>query len=145
MSRIQSVTVGTAQFFREWVSDIRGRKEYRRYRERDDRRRRVRAQMLATLALLLTVVYDAWLARHLNLDAWWFSIPFFVAELIALAVLGCFFVVSWYPRYHRPVGMPVAAAHRVDVFVTACGEPPEMVAETLAAAAAIEYEAKTVY
>ena len=140
-----AVTVGIRRFFREWVSDIRGRKEYRRFRERDDRRRRVRAQLLAVLALSLTVAYDVWLAGHLNLDAWWFSIPFLIAELIALAVFGCFFLVSWYPRYHRPVGLPVAAEHRVDIFVTACGEPPAMVATTLAAAMAIDYEPKTVY
>ena len=130
-----------------WLADLTGRRNYQRYRDRDDRARRLRAQLTAIGAGLATLVYLGWLPTVLNASVWPLAVPFILAELMAFAVFITFFAVSWYPRYHRPEGPSrgVDASYTVDVFVTTCGEPYEIVARTLRAAAAIEYGKKQVW
>ena len=131
---------------RAWLADLRGQRAYRRYFDRADRDRRLRAQVTAVLAGAATLVYIGWLTTVLNLAVWWLTIPFIAAEVVAFAVFVSFFTVSWYPRYHRPQGMPLETPlYTVDVLVTVCGEPYQIVARTLKAATAIDYEKKRVW
>jgi cellulose synthase (UDP-forming) len=133
---------------KDLVADATGRKPYRRYREKADRARRLDAQFLSIFSVVSTVVYLVWLATRLNPAARWLTIPFFFSEVAALLVFIAFAFVCWYPRYHRPRGLeraPVDKPLTVDVFVTVCGEPFELVAETIRAAVAIDYPVKTVH
>jgi cellulose synthase (UDP-forming) len=130
------------------ASDARGKKPYRRYLEEADRTRRLDAQFLSILAVVSTLLYLIWLATRLNPQARWLSVPFFLGETAALVVFIAFAFVCWYPRYHHADGVPGAmgdTSFTVDVFVTVCGEPFELAAETIRAAADIEYRDKTVY
>jgi cellulose synthase (UDP-forming) len=130
------------------IADARGQKPYRRYREREDRSRRLIAQYLSVLAILSTILYLVWLATRLNPHARWLTIPFFFSEVAALVIFIAFAFVCWYPRYHDARGLPAVALDRpftVDVFVTVCGEPFELAAETIQAATRIEYPHKRVY
>jgi cellulose synthase (UDP-forming) len=122
-----------------WLADVTGRRDYQRYREREDRGRRVRSQLLAIAAILATVGYVAWVSTAANWRHPVLASVFIIAEVASLLIFVSFFAVSWYPRYHRPVGRPATRAWTVDVFVTACGEPTLMVATTLRAAMAIDY------
>jgi cellulose synthase (UDP-forming) len=131
---------------RAWLADLTGRRAYRRHLDREDRVRRIRAQVTAVGGGVATLVYVGWLLTVLNMDVWWLGLPFILAELVALGVYVSFFAVSWYPRYHRPEGMPVdSSVYTVDVLVTTCGEPYEVVARTLREAVAIHYEKKRVW
>jgi cellulose synthase (UDP-forming) len=130
---------------RRWIQDLNGSKPYRRYYEREDRRRRLLAQIYSLLAVLASVIYLLWLSTRLNLNMWWLSLPYYVCELAGLAVFGSFAVVCWYPRYHHQEGLPFDELRAVDVFITVCGEPFEIVSETILAATGIEYKQKTIY
>jgi cellulose synthase (UDP-forming) len=137
---------GALRALRAWLADLRGHRAYRRYRDREDRRRRILAQLTAILGGAATVVYLGWLLTVLTAKMWWLTIPFLVAELAAFAVYVSFFAISWYPRYHRLEGIPVDSPQfTVDVLVTACGEPYEVVARTLTAATRIDYDKKLVW
>lgn len=139
-------SAGVFGALRAWLADLSGRRAYRRYRDREDRSRRIRAQVTAVAGGLATLVYFGWLLTVLNLQVWWLAVPFILAELVALGVYASFFAVSWYPRYHRPEGVPVeSSVYTVDVLVTTCGEPYHVVARTLREAVAIDYEKKRVW
>ena len=130
---------------KQWIHDLTGKKQYGRYYEKEDRRRRLLAQIYSLLAVLASVVYLVWLFTRLNLDVWWLSLPYYLCELAGLAGFISFAFVCWYPRYHREEGLPVEETRPVDVFVTVCGEPFGIVSETILAATRIQYEHKTIY
>src|SRR6266496_3896663 len=130
---------------KHWVHDLTGKKRYGRYYEKEDRQRRLRAQIYSLLAVLASGVYLIWLLTRLNLDAWWLSIPYYLCELAGLAGFISFAYVCWYPRYHREEGLPIEKRRTVDVFITVCGEPFPIVAKTILAATRIRYEQKTIY
>ncbi|HHP7236282.1 MAG TPA: glycosyltransferase [Desulfobacterales bacterium] len=125
--------------------DLVGKAAYRRFREREDRLRRLLSQLLSLAAVVLGVFYLLWHYKHIAWEPWWVSLPFFVCECVG-SILFIFFAVNvWYPRYHRPEGVASEETRTVDVFITTCGEPLEVLQETVAAAVRIEYPAKTVF
>jgi cellulose synthase (UDP-forming) len=128
-----------------WIEDLQGHRAYRRFREQDDRRRRIRAQLLAVAGALLTMGYIVWLFRVANWHAGWLTYAFLAAEIVSLGLFAYFFLISWYPRFHRPDGVSPHAEPGVDVFITASGEPFAIVEATLRGAAAIAYPHKEVY
>lgn len=125
--------------------DLRGRQQYRRFREKEDRKRRLLAQIFTLLTLITGIYYLIWHAYRINWETWFISLPFFLAECIGLFLFLSFSFTSWYPRFHDPAGIPTDQVFSVDVFITTCGEPLEMVKKTMQAAAAIHYEPKTLY
>jgi len=58
----------------------------RRYREREDRRRRLLGQILALLTVIWGIGYLIWHASVINWEAWYVSIPFFGAELLTFVL-----------------------------------------------------------
>jgi cellulose synthase (UDP-forming) len=129
-----------------YLGDVHGRGKFRRYREREDRRRRLVGQTLALLTLFWGIGYLIWHASVINWQAWYVSIPFFGAELLTFILVVIFAADAWYPRFHRPQGMPVKdPSVRVAVFVTVCGEPAWVVGPTIAAARRIDYPRTKVY
>ncbi len=118
---------------------------YLRYRERQDRRRRLLGQLLTLVAIILGAYYLWWHLHFINWDHWYLSVPFFLAEFMGWVLFIFFAFVVWYPRYHHPEGVDPERVFTVDVFITTCGEPLEVLLPTVAAAVKIDYPAKTIY
>ena len=129
---------------RGWTADLTGRRDYHRYREWDDRARRLRAQCACILAAGATLGYLAIIVTVIDFTQA-LAVPFLAAEGLGLTIFIWFFASAWYPRFHRPDAPAAAQEHSVDVFVTSCGEPTELVLETLRAACDIDYPNKKVY
>lgn len=130
---------------KNWLEDIRGKKAYKRYLELEDRNRRVRTQALSILGIIASLVYLTWTLKVLNFENWWLSVPFFLSEVAGLVIFVFFSFITRYPRYHKPEGLSVERDFSVDIFITTCGEPLDIVAETVQAAVAINHSNKQVY
>ncbi len=125
--------------------DLIGKADYRRFREREDRRRRLLSQLLSLFAFVLGVFYLIWHYRHIAWETWWVSVPFFICECVGSLLFVFFAINVWYPRYHRPEGVESEQPLSIDVFILTCGEPLEVLAETVKAAVKIQYPAKTIF
>ena len=133
------------RYFVTFIRDLFGRQPYQRFREREDRRRRLLAQFLTILTIITGGYYLIWHAFYINWHTWFISVPFYLAEVIGLFLFLSFSLTSWYPRFHDPQGIVPDKTFSVDVFITTCGEPLEIVQTTMRAAAAIDYEPKILY
>lgn len=131
--------------WRFFLADWQGRLPYRRYLEWEDRPRRLAAQALSFLTLGLGALYLAWLARLMVLSPGDQSILFFLAEASAYILLGFLAATLLRRRLHRPEGLPAATTPAVDVLVTYCGEPLEILRTTLKAVSRINYPAYQVF
>jgi cellulose synthase (UDP-forming) len=137
--------MGFFRFFSAIFLDLIGKADYRRFGAREDRLRRLVSQLLSLFAFVLGVFYLIWHFRHIAWETWWVSVPFFICECVG-AILFVFFAINvWYPRYHRPEGVEGERPIPVDVFITTCGEPIELLRATVAAAVKICYPAKTIF
>ena len=126
-------------------ADCRGRLPYRRYREREDRPRRLKALFFSLLTLILGGAYILWVGLVVVKNPGFQSLLFLVAETLAFLLLAVLAVDVWHLRYHHPQGLEPAAAYAVDIFVPCCGEPLEVIRTTLRAAARIAYPMAQVY
>ena len=118
---------------------------YQRYGEKEDRFRRLAGQLLSIAAVIFGAYYLSWHFRFINWSIWYISVPFFSAEGIGWLLFISFSFVTWYPRRHLPEGIPIDKTFTVDVFVSTCGEPLNILSRTLMAAVALDYEPKTLY
>jgi cellulose synthase (UDP-forming) len=94
---------------------------------------------VAVLALVVTMAYLAWRAVvTIDLRVWWLSIPLYVLELHAAVGLGLY-VFSLWDVNAGPRTRPVQETPlRVAVLIPTLNEPPEVLAPTVAAAAALQ-------
>ena len=131
---------------RGWWSDVIGTREYKRYLEKEDRKRRLAAQFLTVATLVFGIIYLIWHWQHINWDVAYYSLVFFFAEVTGL-ILFCFFSLnSWFLRYHAAEGISEGdRTFSVDVFIPVAGEPIELVTKTVEAASHIDFENKRVY
>ncbi len=128
-----------------FLADWRRRLPYRRYLDLEDRPRRLAAQNLSLLTLFLGALYLAWLGPlmwHAPGDQ---TILFFIAETLAYLLLVFLAWDLWHLRYHRPEGLTIETYPPVDVFVTYCGEPLDIIRTTLRAVSRIIYQPLQVY
>ena len=130
---------------KRFFQDLLNRHPYQRYGEKEDRCRRLVGQLLSIAAVIFGAYYLSWHFRYINWSIWYISVPFFCAEGIGWLLFTSFSFVTWYPRRHLPEGLPIEKTFTVDVFVTTCGEPLNILSRTLMAAVAIDYEPKTLY
>jgi cellulose synthase (UDP-forming) len=126
-------------------ADWRGRLPYRRYREREDRGRRLRALCFSFLTLALGGVYLLWVGRLVFHDPGWQDVLFLAAEVLAYLLLVLLANDVWHLRFHQPDGLEPTAAYAVDVFVPCCGEPLKVIGTTLRAIKEISYNPLEVY
>jgi cellulose synthase (UDP-forming) len=133
---------GPVHFF--WA-DLRRRLPYRRYRDLEDRPRRLWAQAFSLLTLLLGATYLGWIGGLLFKTRGLQDFGFFVAELLSFLLLALLALDVWHLRSHRPEGLPDPENRAVDVFVPCCGEPLEVIRTTLNAVKRIGYPALTVW
>ena len=102
---------------------------------------------LATINLILGGWYLVWrTAESVNWQAWWIALPLLFAEIYSY-IGGALFVIGlWRPlvRQVRSLSqikptLPRDCWPSVDIFITCYNEPAEMVAQTAAAALALDY------
>jgi cellulose synthase (UDP-forming) len=94
---------------------------------------------VAVLALLVTAAYLVWRAvATIDPRVWWLSIPLYLLELHAAVGLGLY-VFSLWDVNAGPVARPVRETDlRVAVLIPTWNEPEEVLAPTVAAAAALQ-------
>jgi cellulose synthase (UDP-forming) len=126
-------------------SDWRRRLPYRRYLDLEDRPRRLRAHFYCLLTLLSGWFYLIWLGRLAYRTAELPAYLFLAAESRVYVLLVLLTVDVWRLRYHRPEGLQTPVKYSVDVFVTCCGEPLEIIQTTLLAVKKLDYEPYQVY
>ena len=126
-------------------ADWWGKLPYRRYYDWQDRPRRLRAQFFCLLTVLSGGVYLSWLGRQLFQTPTVHLAIFFGLEAAALFLLSVLSLDLWRLRFHRPEGLEPDRSYAVDVFVTCCGEPLEVIRTTLAAVRHLQYSPYTVY
>lgn len=126
-------------------ADWRATLPYRRYFDWEDRPRRLRAQLFCLLTLLSGAAYLGWLAiqaRELGTLSTYLMMSAEVAAYFLLIILS---LDIWRLRFHRPEGLVPDRPYAVDVLVTCCGEPLEVIRTTLAAVQRLHYTPYTVY
>ena len=102
--------------------------------------RRVRvARVAALVAMVGGVYYLGWRAAQLD-EVGPIGWLFFIAELLTFGTLASAVPLMWTPRPRRWAPPPRGT---LDVFITVCGEEPEMVEATLQAALDIDYPHET--
>ncbi len=102
--------------------------------------RRVRAARVAALAAVIGgAFYLTWRATQLT-DLGPFAWGFFVAEFFTYLTLASAVPLMWTPRPRRWAPPPQGT---LDVYITVCGEDPEMVEATVQAALDIDYPHET--
>lgn len=111
-----------------------------RYREQEDRKRVVIARTFSVLTGIAGAVYLAWLIQALNFEHPIMATVFFVAEVFCLGLFLLSALNTWTVRFKPRKGLEADEPYSVDVFVTACDEPTEVVRETLEAVDRLEWE-----
>lgn len=111
----------------------------RRYFERQDRSRRIRARCLALLTIATGLLYLAWAGTHLDWGHPLVATLFLGAEAGCLALFLLATINVWALRYKPAEGLPGGDPMSLDVFVTACREPIQVLRKTLTAVARISW------
>ena len=130
---------------RKWWSDVTGSREYFRYYDKEDRKRRLGGQFLTLITIILGIIYLIWHWQNINWDIWYYSFLFFLAEVTGLILFSFFALNAWFLRYHTFEGVPLERTFSVDVYITAAGEPIEMVRKTIESALRIDFQNKRIY
>ena len=110
-----------------------------RYRDTQDRPALIMARLMVLATLVTAVAYLVWLFFHLNPYHPWISGAFMAAEIVCLLLFLTAAFTVWRLRYKPPEGLPVLDHPAVDVFITVCGEPLEVVRATIDAACRISW------
>ncbi len=124
---------------RNYVTDLVGRRANRRYRERDDRSRRLWAQSLVALTNVAALVYIVWYIGVYNRDAAVVPVAVLIAEILALVSFDLYALVTWQRRFHDPARITPRRSRSVDVLITTAGEALDVLEPTVRAATEINY------
>jgi cellulose synthase (UDP-forming) len=117
--------------------------------EIDERRRAtylLTCRVLAILSALSALVYLKWLLFDAKPENWLLFVVLVTAELFNITQAAGFWYTISTQRWTEPRPVDFSRTHeRVDIFITVCGEPIEIVRETLEAAMAIRHPRKEVW
>jgi cellulose synthase (UDP-forming) len=117
-----------------------------RYMDDEERGNLIRARLLAIGTVIAGLVYLGWLFYTVNPHHPWLGGSFIAAETLCLLLFITASFTVWGIRHKPPEGLPIAQPPSVDIFVTVCGEPLDIVSRTLQAVSAIEWPGRrTVY
>jgi cellulose synthase (UDP-forming) len=103
----------------------------------------------AIINLMLGAWYLDWrVTQSVNWHVWWISVPLLLAEVYSYVGGALFIIGLWRPLvrqvrslHHLMPNMPPDNWPTVDVFITCCNEPADIVEKTARAALAINYPA----
>lgn len=94
------------------------------------------------ITVLCAMAYIGWAAMHVDYHYWYVAVPYVLAETICLGSLMIWSGLMLRRRDHPPSGLPLKGdPPPVDVIITCCGEPIEIIEKTLRAARIIDYPA----
>ncbi len=120
--------------------------EYSRHNQKEFTPRKIFVRLLFIVYHVIALYYLVWLLRHINKENLNIFIPFYIAEIICLISLSLSILIIWRRRFNRSRPMTdFKDAPDIDIFLTVCGEPVEIVRETIKSAAEIRYPHKRVY
>lgn len=111
----------------------------RRYRDREDRARRLKAQLMCLLTIVTGLGYLAWIVFAMNPEHPLLGIGFLMAEAACLTLFACASSTMWHLRFKPQESPKPDRDYAVDVFVPCCGEPIEVIAKTLRACKALDW------
>lgn len=111
-----------------------------RYRDREDRRTLIGSRLLALATMIAGSGYIAWLFTTVNRRHPWMAGTFIAAEIACLLLFLTASFVVWRLRFKPEEGLPIFKPESVDVLITVCGEPLDIVGATLEAASAIHWD-----
>jgi hypothetical protein len=100
-----------------WAA-LRQRLPYRRYLDRTDRARRLRASAFSLLTLALGLVYLLWIGRLVLKARQLHAFVFVGAEILSFLLLSRLALDVWHLRGHRPDGM-----QNMDIFPGTSSSP----------------------
>ncbi len=115
------------------------RRHLSRYRDIEDRGALIRARLLAFATLLTGLAYLTWLLFALNRAHPVVATAFYLAEVICFLLFIVATFTVWRLRYKPEEGLPIEEPSSVDVFITVCREPIEVVTTTIEAATDIDW------
>lgn len=100
------------------------------------------ARLIALVALVYTVYYLYWRARYsLNIDALWFAVPLFFAEVQGAFSFVLFIFMTWDVK---PIPHPPAPpGHSVDIFIPTYNEDLSILRMTILGAQLVTYPHET--
>jgi len=134
------------QKINDWLNDVTGRKDYKRYGEKQRRKGRIAGQIFTMAVGLAAGYYLIWCVQNTQWQYWYMAVPFLVTESAFLLLFLLWANVLWNKRYHRPQGPPLEKKDfAVDIFIPVCGEPIEVIERTVSAALSIDYNNKKIY
>ncbi len=117
-------------------------RQFRRYGEREDRKRSLSAKVFSLLAVVAALAYLAFLPLGMNWDVPVVSSIFIAAEVVCLVVFVLGSVNVWNLRFKPGDGLSQTEFRSVDVFVTVCEEPMDVVDRSLTSVALLEWPGK---
>lgn len=112
---------------------------HRRYKDAEDRARRLTAQVLSVVTVVTGLGYLAWIVVALNPAHPFVGAGFLASEAACLILFACATSVMWRLRFKPPESPQPERAYSVDVLVPTCGEPIEVIARTLEACTRIRW------
>lgn len=130
---------------KNWVDDLLGRKEYHRYLEKETRKSRIQGQLLAILNTFCAMFYLVWCLLNANWKVWYFFIPFFLTEVAFFILFILWGHLLWNKRHHAPAGLDRPVGMSVDIYIPCCGEPLDIIEQTVTACVRITYQNKNIY
>jgi cellulose synthase (UDP-forming) len=107
--------------------------------DKEDRARRLTAQLLSVLTVLTGLGYLVWIAFAMNREHPFLGIGFLLSEAACLTLFACASSTMWRLRFKPQASPAPDRDYAVDVFVPTCGEPIEVIAKTLNACKAIDW------
>ncbi len=119
---------------------------YRRHGDREDRGRRLVAHALVFLTTLCGARYLTWVITVVDWNHPVVATTFVGAEIVCFALFLLASVGAWRLRFKPEARPTTVGSEAVDVFITVCGEPEEVIHRTVQAASAITWSGRlTVY
>lgn len=112
----------------------------RRYHDNEDRPRRLKAQVLAVLTVLVGMAYLAWASWSYNPDHAVLAWILIVSEALCLWLFIMAASGVWRLRFKPPEGLQPDRDYSVDILLSTCNEPFHVIATTMRAVARIEWK-----
>lgn len=129
-----------------WRDDLLNRKDYKRFSEKETRKQRIAGQFFSITVAVAATYYISWCFFNVQWDYWYVAIPFLITEIIFILLFLLWVNILWVKRYHRPDGPLLEKKNfSVDIFISTCREPVEIIKNTIAAAVAIDYDNKKIF
>ncbi len=131
---------------KDWIDDIREKKTYNRFKERERRKNRISGQLFSIAVCLASIFYLFWCFVNAKWEYWYMAIPFLFTEFVFLILFLLWGNILWAKRYHRPDGPQLKKKNfSVDIFISVYGEPIDIIEKTIRAAVSIDYANKKVF